>query len=132
MSEWTNVRIIYDISKGWWRKGEKGSIYDPDVWHVLSTKMLLETVKYHLSFDPDNDVFRLGSESSVYSEFFPFYGSSTHCGDLSLEVDDRGQLVMFGNLRDCNRKEFIRRLNIFIKTLYKYGLRIDSGLVKIT
>ena len=51
--------------------------------------------------------------------------------DLHLYIDDRGTLVLIGNLRDCNRDEFVRRLNIFLQTLNKYGIIIDSGLVSI-
>lgn len=73
----------------------------------------------------------LGSERSVDIDLKVFYGTSTHYGDRRIQVDDRGQIIIIGDLRDCKRKEFIVELNKFIEHLRDYDIHIIDGLVKI-
>lgn len=124
MSEWTNVRCIYDLSNGWFP--------DKDIiaGHMgIMTRF--QSAKDDVKWNVEDNMFNLGSEGGVDVYFYPKFYSSESINDLHLHIDDRGTLVLIGNLRDCNRDEFVRRLNIFLQTLNKYGIIIDSGLVSI-
>ncbi len=59
------------------------------------------------------------------------YGMTSHCGNQSIEIDDRGTLTIIGDLRDCWRFDFIEELNAFREHLRDYGIFVTAGLVRI-
>jgi hypothetical protein len=125
MSEWTYVRAIYDLSLGWFPK-------DCNEFDKTGIVARLESAKSYVNWlGKDDSVFKLGSEEQLNVYFYPYFGASMYSDGISMHFDDRGTLVMFGNLRDCNREEFIMRLNIFLKSLSKHGIIVSDALVKI-
>ena len=129
MSIWTHVRIMYDISKG--APEQCKEALEDLQYEKIGITQLLESVRQNISYKKGRTLFDLGSEGGVTMTFLPFYGYSSDFGNMLLEIDDRGTLIITGDLRDCEREEFIQKLNIYIKELRKYGIRIVDGMVKI-
>ena len=121
MSHWTYVRIIYDVEVPT-RINQDGD------FDIIGLTQLFKSAMYELE---PNGILDLGSERPIDIDLKVFYGTSTHYGDKRIQVDDRGQIIIIGNLRDCKRKEFIVELNKFIKHLRNYGIHITDGLAKI-
>lgn len=124
MSQWTNVRIIYDLYT-------TGVSKECENYRNLGIYTRFQSAKDALRWERGQNVFKLGSERNLEVYFSPYHGASWMEGGLTIHYDDRATLVMFGNLRDCYRDEFVESLNIFIKTLYKYGVGINGAIVKI-
>jgi hypothetical protein len=124
MSQWTNVRIIYDLYTTPVSK-------ECEDYRKLGIYTRFQSAKRALRWESERNVFKLGSERSLEVYFSPYCGASWMEEGLTVEYDDRATLVMFGNLRDCYRDEFIDSLNAFIKILYKYGIGINGAVVKI-
>jgi hypothetical protein len=125
MSEWTYVRIIYDLEV-FQPKKEK------DTFVNIGATQRFESVIDEDLHNVNDSLFSLGSERNLDHHFYGEFGSTEYLpSNMYLKIDDRGILVLTGNLRNCSKKEFIRRLNLFIKILYRYGLSIGHGLVCI-
>ena len=129
MSIWTHVRIMYDISKTIPR--QPTDVLEDLQYEKIGITQLLESVKQNISYKKGRTLFDLGSEGGVTMTFLPFYGYSSDFGSMLLQIDDRGTLIITGDLRDCEREEFIQQLKVYITELYKYGIRIVDGMVKI-
>ena len=129
MSIWTHVRIMYDISKTIPR--QPTDVLEDLQYEKIGITQLLESVRQNISYKKGRTLFDLGSEGGVTMTFLPVYGYSSTFGNMLLEIDDRGTLIITGDLRDCEREEFIQQLNVYITEIYKYGIRIVDGMVKI-
>lgn len=129
MSQWTSVRIMYDLNKCYTKKNKHIYEYE-DSFEYLGVTQLLETARKSMMLDGES-IFELGSEKSVNIHFYPHYCESMFYKGGSLDVDNRGQLVMFGELRDCERCQFIEALNNYIQQLRNFGISVSNGLVSI-
>jgi len=128
MSYWTHVRILYDIALGYPKDNK--SIIDPD--RGLGPLGITQLYRAALDdFNYDKGMLKLGSEGPVDITLKVEYGWSSHWYDQRIRIDDRGQLIIIGDLRDCMKYEFVEELNKFTKHLQKYGIFIISGLVRI-
>ena len=130
MSYWTNVRILYDVEVGY-PKHDNRIMDSENEMRYLGLTQLYETARRKL-FYKKRGIYQLGSEGPVDIDLKVVYGSGTYNGNKSIVVDDRGQIVIIGNLRDCMKEEFVEALNEFRKTLRNYGIFITAGLVSIT
>jgi len=129
MSCWTRVRILYDIELGF-PKINNRIIDTEEGFGNLGITQLYRTAIYELKWEK-NTILDLGSEGPVDITLKVQYGLSSFCGRQSIEIDDRGQLIIIGNLRDCTRDEFIEALNKFREHLKDFGIFVIAGLVSI-
>ena len=131
MSEWTNVRIIYDIEKALPSKFHSLDVY---TWISIPIQTLFESAIHDFDYP---DIQKLGSERGCIMKLIPVVGASFPYpyekeGFYScLQVHDRAFLILVGNLRDVNRKEFIQKLNEFRAHLRKFGISVTDGTVSI-
>jgi len=128
MSFWTRVRVLYDVRLGY-PKMEKGTKdIENGMGHLGLTQM------YHAAVDTlgyRDTIFQLGSETHADISLKVQYGSSKNWNDKWIRIDDRGQLIIIGDLRDCMKCEFVEKLNEFIEHLKYYGIFITDALVDI-
>jgi hypothetical protein len=131
MSEWTSVRILYEVEK---RLPSKADIDNYDAWQVTDLRSLYESAIR----DTDcPDMYPLWSKDSlqiimnIYETRFRPYVYTLKSASQIFTIADRGHLVIFGDIRDCTRDDFIPLLNQFRMHLRDYGVCVTRGLVAI-
>lgn len=134
MSQWCSIRAIFDIAKGSPSgKGLGSKLYYNNCWdtyEAIGIEQIYKTALASLRYEKDTFL-TLGSEDGVDITIKTQEGSSIFFQGRELSIDDRGQLVVIGDLRDCTREELVPRLNKFIKHLRGYGIRIEGATVSI-
>ena len=135
MSLWTNVRIVYDVSKG--IPKNKRYFFDEETSFIIWDNLSIDQIfKGFMQDYKRPKLEELGSERGVDITFKADEHCSRELNPINYKseiiVSTSGMLIITGNLRDCVKDEFVKRLNEFNKYMSnEYGIFIEDGLVKI-